>query len=146
MGLLDTIVGAALRGGLGQEHSQLLPGLLAQILGRTDLGSIGGLLAQLQQGGLGSQVSSWLGNGANMPLNPGQLRSALGDGRLAQMAQAAGIPSDQLTNILAQLLPGAVDHMSPNGKLQEPDADADSEPSPGASGSLEDQAGLKNIR
>ena len=43
------------------------------------------------EGGLDRQVASWLGNGANMAVSPEQLRSALGDGRLQQIGDSAGV-------------------------------------------------------
>jgi uncharacterized protein YidB (DUF937 family) len=42
-------------------------------------GGLGGLLAILQQGGLGDAAQSWVGNGANQPVSPQQLHSAFGD-------------------------------------------------------------------
>jgi uncharacterized protein YidB (DUF937 family) len=92
---------------------------LGQILGNTDLGSVGGLLQQLQKSGLGPQVSSWLGNGANLPISADQLRAALGDERVRQIAASFGIPIDQLLGQLSQHLPTAVDQMSPHGTLEE---------------------------
>jgi uncharacterized protein YidB (DUF937 family) len=89
------------------------------MLRNTDLGSVGGLLQQLQKSGLGPQVSSWLGNGANLPISADQLRAALGDERVRQIAASFGIPVDQLLGQLSQHLPAAVDQMSPHGTLEE---------------------------
>jgi len=147
MGLFDQIVSGALRGAMGQgggETGSLLPGLLGQVLGQTNLGSVGGLLAQLQQGGLGDQVASWLGNGANAAISPDQLRDALGSDRVRQMAQSAGLPVDQLLAVLAQHLPGTIDKMSPNGELDE-NAATEATQEEGAQGSLSDQAGLGDV-
>lgn len=145
MGLFDQIVSGALHGAMGQGESSLLPGLLGQLLGQTNLGGVGGLLTQLQQGGLGGEVASWLGNGANRAISPDQLRSALGDGHLQQMAQSAGLPADQLLAMLAQHLPGTIDQMSPNGALDENAASSDSQDDLQSGGSLADQAGLGDI-
>jgi uncharacterized protein YidB (DUF937 family) len=144
MGLLDGIVNA-LTGAMTQSGSQALPGALSQILGGTNLGNIGGLLAQLQQGGLDRQVASWLGSGSNMPVSPDQLRSALGDQHLQQMSSSAGLPIDELMKVLAHALPGAVDRMSPHGALQEPTSDGDGSEQ-GDAGSLAEQAGLSDIK
>ena len=107
------------------------------MLAKTDLGSVGGLLAMLQQGGLDRQVASWLSNGANMPLGTDQLRSALNADTLKQLGAASGLPIDQLLAMLSSQLPGTIDSMSPNGALEEPAA---------ASGDLSQQAGLDDIR
>jgi uncharacterized protein YidB (DUF937 family) len=147
MGLFDQIVSGALRGAMGQGgEGGLLPGMLGQLLGRTSLGGVGGLLSQLQQGGLGDQVSSWLGNGANAAISPDQLRNALGNEHLQQMARSAGLPVDQLLAMLAQHLPGAVDKMSPNGALDESAAtDGGAQDDAQGGGSLADQAGLGDV-
>jgi uncharacterized protein YidB (DUF937 family) len=146
MGLFDEIVSGALKGVMGQAEQSLLPGLLSQLLANTNLGSVGGLLQQLQQGGLGGQVASWLGNGANHAISPDQLRAALGNEHLQQMAQAAGLPIDKLLALLSQQLPQAVDKMSPNGTLQEPTQSEDAASDSAAGGDLADQAGLGDIK
>ena len=145
MGLFDQIISGALSGALGQAEQSALPGLLGQLLGQSNLGNIGGLLQQLEQGGLGKQVASWLSNGANLPVSPDQLRAALGNEQLQQLARQAGLPVDQLLAMLSQHLPQTVDRMSPNGTLQEPAAqepDADDEAPAAAGSSLAAQAGL----
>jgi uncharacterized protein YidB (DUF937 family) len=127
MGLLDDL-GGGLKGALGQMLGQAagqfeanaLPGLLTQVLGNTQLGSVGGLLAKLQEGGLGGQVSSWLGNGSNMPIGADQLRAALGNEQVQQIANSLGLPTDKILEVLSAHLPGAIDQMSPNGTLEEP--------------------------
>ena len=113
------ILGSALKGLAGQGGTGALSDILSQVLGKTNLGSVGGLLQQLQQSGLGPQVASWLGNGQNLPVSADQLKSALGDQHLRQLATQLGLPVDQLLGELSQHLPGAVDHMSPNGTLEE---------------------------
>jgi uncharacterized protein YidB (DUF937 family) len=146
MGLFDQIVSGALRGALGETEQSALPGLLGQLLGQTNLGNVGGLLQQLQQGGLGAEVSSWVGNGSNLPVSPDQLRSALGNEQLQQLARQAGLPVDQLLAMLSQHLPQTVDRMSPNGALQETETETDEDQSPAAAGgSLAAQAGLGDV-
>jgi uncharacterized protein YidB (DUF937 family) len=142
MGLFDEIVSGALKGVMGQGEQSLLPGLLSQLLANTSLGSVGGLLQQLQQGGLGNEVASWLGNGANHAISSDQLRAALGNEQLQQMAQSAGLPIDKLLAMLSQQLPQSVDQMSPDGSLQEPEQSQDGSP---GGGSLADQAGLGEV-
>jgi uncharacterized protein YidB (DUF937 family) len=114
------LVNSVLKGMSGQSgEASGLPAILSQILRNTDLGSVGGLLQQLQKSGLGPQVASWLGNGANLPVSADQLRAALGDEHVRQLAASFGIPVDQLLGQLSQHLPAAVDQMSPHGTLEE---------------------------
>ena len=84
----------------------------------TQMGGLQGVLDKLQQAGLGPQVSSWLGTGANQPITPEAIGNALGHGSLADMAGKIGISPDQLSQVLAHTLPGLVDKLSPNGQLQ----------------------------
>ena len=125
MGLFDQL-GSGLRGALGDLAGQLTgqleanaPGLLNRVLSNTDLGSVGGLLSKLQEGGLGNQVSSWLGNGANLSISPEQMREALGNERVQQIANSIGLPTDKILEMMSQYLPDTVDKMSPNGTLEE---------------------------
>jgi len=81
------------------------------------LGGLGGLLNKLQQGGLGDVTKSWVGSGQNQPVSPGQIGSALGPSIIKMLAQKSGIPEEELTKQLSQVLPGIVDKLTPNGRL-----------------------------
>jgi uncharacterized protein YidB (DUF937 family) len=116
MGLLDSLTGA-LGGSLGQVEAAAMPALISAVLAKTNLGDLQGLATQLQQGGLGNQVRSWLGNGANLPVSPDQLRSALGSDKVAQLAQHFGVSPDAALGLLSEHLPGVIDQASPDGAL-----------------------------
>ena len=116
MGLLDQFGG--LKGVLGSVAAAEGPTVLSAILAKTNLGGLQGLVDQLQQGGLGDQVKSWLSNGPNMKVSPDQIRAALGNDQVRQLAQRFGIPVDDVLKMLADNLPGVVDQASPNGKIQ----------------------------
>ena len=63
MGLLDSLgLGDTLKGALGQIEAAGLPALVNSVLAKTQYHDLNGLVAKLQQGGLGPQVQSWLGN------------------------------------------------------------------------------------
>jgi len=81
------------------------------------LGGLGGLLNKLQQGGLGNVTNSWVGSGQNQPVSPSQLGSALGPNIVKTISQMSGIPEEELTKQLSQVLPGVVDKLTPNGRL-----------------------------
>ncbi|WP_105984191.1 MULTISPECIES: YidB family protein [unclassified Brucella] len=83
-------------------------------------GGLGGLLDQLKQSGLGDKVDSWVGQGENHPIEPGQLGNAIGQTTLEQIAAHAGIDQQELLNQLSQVLPGLVDKLTANGQV--PDA------------------------
>jgi uncharacterized protein YidB (DUF937 family) len=104
-------------GNLLAEHQTQLGGLFQEAL--SGAGGYQGVLAKLEQAGLGQQVNSWLSTtGTNLPVSAGQIEAALGDQHLQQLAKSFGVPLDQIANLLAQHLPAAVDQASPNGTLQ----------------------------
>ena len=75
MGLFSNLnLGGALQGALGQIEAAAVPALINAVLEKTQYHDINGLVAALQKGGLGPQVQSWLGNGANMPITVAQLK------------------------------------------------------------------------
>ena len=117
MGLFDNL-SSAVKGLAGQAETAALPALLSAALARTDLKDMQGLLNKLQQSGLGKQVSSWLGDGKNLPITADQLRAALGNEQIQQLAAHFGLPVDKILATVAEQLPGIVDQMSPKGKLQ----------------------------
>lgn len=80
-------------------------------------GGVNGILAQLNQAGLGEQVASWIGTGRNLPVSAEQIQSALSNEQLRSLANAFGVDIDNLPQLLAQHLPQAVDKASPNGVL-----------------------------
>jgi uncharacterized protein YidB (DUF937 family) len=117
MGLFDQI-GGALKGALSSELAANGPALLNAALAKTDMGDLQGLVEKLQQGGLGNQVKSWLGDGQNIGISPEQIQSALSNDQLRQLAAHFGIPVDAVSKLLAEHLPAAVDQASPDGTLR----------------------------
>lgn len=119
MGILDSLENSPVfKGALGQLEAAIIPVVLSEVLGSKDgQGGLSAIVAKLQQAGLGEQVKSWIGNGQNLPITAEQLQQALGSDTAKQLAARFHIPLDQLSQVLAQQLPQAVDHASPNGTL-----------------------------
>jgi uncharacterized protein YidB (DUF937 family) len=117
MGIFDNLAGG-LKAVLGQVKAAAVPGLISGALAKTNFGNLQGLIDQLQQGGLNTQVQSWLGGGANMQVSPAQLEAALGSEQVRQLAGHFGVPVDAALKMLAEHLPAAVDQASPNGTLE----------------------------
>jgi uncharacterized protein YidB (DUF937 family) len=119
MGLLDNLgLGDMLKGLLGQAESAGLPVMINTILAQTQYHDLNGLVAALQKGGLGAQVQSWLGPGANLPITEEQLKAVLGNSQVQDFARHLGLPVDETLKALAQYLPDIVDKASPNGTLK----------------------------
>lgn len=111
MGLLDQLGGMLNQGG-NNDFVGAITNLIDQ------QGGLGGLAQQLQNGGLGDIVSSWVGTGANLPVSAEALQQALGSEQISQIAARLGLSPDQAAGGLAQLLPQVVDKLTPNGQIE----------------------------
>jgi uncharacterized protein YidB (DUF937 family) len=99
-----------LKGGLG--------GLLAGgAAGSVISGGLGDLLKQLQQNGHGETANSWVGNGPNKQIAPGDLASALGADQINSLVSQSGLSRDELLSGLSKMLPDVVNHLTPDGRL-----------------------------
>ena len=81
------------------------------------LGGLTDLIGKLSAGEVAPQVNSWVGQGANQPVQPGQLGSALGQNVLAELSQRTGMSQQELLNQLSTVLPQIINHMTPNGRM-----------------------------
>jgi uncharacterized protein YidB (DUF937 family) len=82
-------------------------------------GGLPGLIQAFQANGLGDVVSSWIGTGPNQPISASQIQSVLGSDAVKQLAARMGISPDAMSARLADVLPGAIDTLTPDGKLPE---------------------------
>jgi uncharacterized protein YidB (DUF937 family) len=113
MGLLDSL-GSVVQDVMAGKQIDLL-GVAEQAL--SNAGGVNGILGQLQQAGLGDQVSSWISKGQNLPISAEQISSALSHPQLQSLASSFGVDLEQVPALLAQHLPAAVDAASPDGVL-----------------------------
>ncbi|MHA7681822.1 YidB family protein [Cupriavidus sp. PET2-C1] len=124
-GLLGGLMGGGAAGGApgGLDLGGLLGGLLGgQAGGAPELGAaaagIGALQQVLAQAGLGEQVNSWIGTGANQPVSPSALASALGGtGALESLAEKTGLSQDDVAAHLSEGLPELIDKLTPQGQV-----------------------------
>lgn len=125
MGLLDSVLGAALGGGQQQSGTAALIHVVAGLLanagqgGANGLGGLAGLAEQFQRGGLGDVMNSWIGTGQNQPVSPDQLGSVLGDDLLDKLTRQTGLNPGDLLGQLSQVLPQMVDQATPEGRIPE---------------------------
>ncbi len=75
------------------------------------------ILEQLNAGGLGDQVQSWIGKGGNLPVSAEQIEQVLGLGPLADIAERFGIDPANAAQQVSAMLPGLIDQLMPDGKL-----------------------------
>ncbi|GLQ52652.1 YidB family protein [Dyella flava] len=95
-----------------------LVGVAGQLI--QEAGGIQGLASTLQQHGLGDAVQSWIGNDANQAISGDQLNQVLQkaglDSVVCNAASKFGVDPGELMNQVAQVLPHAVDHATPDGQ------------------------------
>ena len=68
---------------------------------------------------MGGLVSSWVGNGENLPISDDQVNQVLGSDRLEQVASSAGVSPDEAKSAIAQILPHLVERLTPGDKIPE---------------------------
>ncbi len=130
-GMLGQILGGVLGGGGGRQQVQpsALQSILQQILGGSGQGSGGqggglsDLLSRFQSAGAGEQANSWVGTGANQPVSPDQVGTAFSPEQIQGWADQAGTTPDHMRQVLAEALPHAVDHVTPNGQAPSQNTD-----------------------
>ena len=105
MGLLDGLLG----GVIGAEMITVVNGLIEKH------GGIQGIVAQLEQQGLGGTVRSWVGTGANQPITADQVHQAFGADTVKQLAARVGMTPEDLAAKLSTILPQAIDKLTPGG-------------------------------
>jgi uncharacterized protein YidB (DUF937 family) len=107
MGMFDGIIG----GLVGAEMASVVNGLIEKH------GGVQGIVAQLEQQGLGGTVRSWIGTGPNQPISPDQVHQAFGPDLIKQLAARAGMSPEDLAAKLSQALPQAMDKLTPGGTV-----------------------------
>lgn len=105
--MFDGVLG----GVVGAEMATVVNGVIQKH------GGVQGIVSQLESQGLGNTVKSWVGPGANEPISADQLHAALRPDALTQLATELGIPPQELSAKLAQVLPQAIDKLTPAGTV-----------------------------
>jgi uncharacterized protein YidB (DUF937 family) len=107
MGMFDGLLG----GVVGAEMATVVSGLIEKH------GGVQGVITQLEQQGLGATARSWIGTGANLPITADQIHQAFGSDTVKAMAAKVGLSPDVLAAKLSQILPGAIDKLTPAGTI-----------------------------
>jgi uncharacterized protein YidB (DUF937 family) len=107
MGMFDGLIG----GIVGAGMVSVVNGILEKH------GGLQGVVNEFEKNGLGHTVSSWVSTGPNQPISPDQVHNVVGPELLQQLAAKSGLSVQDLAQKLAQVLPDAVDKLTPNGVI-----------------------------
>ena len=124
--LLGGILGGGSAGGSsssGLGGNPMLRMLLPIVASMLMNGGLQKILGRLQQGG-SSKGQSWVSAGPNEPADADDIKAALDEQELAQIAQQLGVSEDEAAEAVAQVLPDVVDQATPDGELPD-DAELD---------------------
>jgi uncharacterized protein YidB (DUF937 family) len=132
MGLLDSVIGALANAQPGVQPpapgaTQGTPGsvLLSTVIAMlangqqaqgAGVGGLGDLIGRFTQGGMGDVIGSWIGHGQNAPISGDQLSKVLGSDVIGQIAAQLGLSHADTATQLSQMLPEAVDRLTPQGQ------------------------------
>jgi uncharacterized protein YidB (DUF937 family) len=110
-------LGDLLRGGLGGLGGLLAGGAAGGILS----GGLGGLLQQFQQNGQGEAANSWVSRGPNQDISESDLARSIGSEDIDALSRHTGLSREDLLSGLRRELPGAIDELTPDGRVPTPD-------------------------
>ncbi len=107
MGLFDGLLGGIVGAGMVSVVSDIIE----------KHGGLQGVVSQFEKNGLGATVKSWVGTGPNQKISPDEVQRALGPDLLQQLSAKSGLSVQELTQKLSQVLPQAVDKLTPDGAI-----------------------------
>ena len=111
MSVLDQLSKQVAGDGNAQKVVQKVGPLLEQV------GGIDGLVQKFESAGLGNVAKSWIEPGTNQSVSPEQVKEALGPQQVEQIANEAGVSTDEAAAGLSKVLPEAVDNVTPSGQV-----------------------------
>jgi uncharacterized protein YidB (DUF937 family) len=116
--------GGSRGGGLGGSAlggNTMLRMLLPLVASLLMNGGLQKILGRLQASGKGDKGQSWVSSGPNEPVDAADVREALDDEELAEIARQLGVSDDEAAQAVAQVLPDVVDQATPEGELPDDD-------------------------
>lgn len=107
MGLLDGLLGGIVGAGMATVVNQIID----------KHGGLQGVVSEFERNGFGPTVQSWVSTGPNQPISGDDMHKVIGGDLLQQLSAKTGMSVQELTQKLAQVLPQAVDKLTPNGVI-----------------------------
>ena len=108
-----------LKSALSGNQNDLLSVVMSVIGGQKD--GLSGLVSQFGSNGVEDLIQSWIGIGDNKSISASQLTDVLGADKIGEIASKMGTDSDSVLSQLIDILPQAVDKLTPDGSIPEDD-------------------------
>ena len=101
-------------------NSGSVTSVLGSLLSGSDgQANLGGIIAAMQGKGLGAIAESWLGDGDNADISTDQVREAIGNDKITEMASQLNTDEGSLLDGLKVALPQIIDKSSSGGSLMD---------------------------
>jgi uncharacterized protein YidB (DUF937 family) len=107
-------------GGLGGGGGSPLAMLAPVVTGMLAGGGLSKLMSGMQAAGLEDKARSWISSETNKPISADEVKKVVDPKQIAQLATQADVSHDEAAGLIAQALPAAVNHVTPEGTV--PDA------------------------
>jgi len=107
MSMLDGLLGGAVGAGVMTAVNHVLE----------QHGGLQGVIGEFQKKGFGPTVQSWIGTGQNEPISADDVHHVFGADTIQQIAQKVGMSPSELAAKLSQVLPAAIDKLTPHGEV-----------------------------
>ena len=123
MGLFDGALGNLVNSALGNSQNitqnplQSNNALLVVMTLIQDHGGLSKVLEMFNQNGFEKEVSSWVGNEANLPIIAQHVQQVFSSEALQGVASKLNISTDEACGVIAKILPTLVNHLTPEGNV-----------------------------
>lgn len=116
MGILDNITNAL---GGKSDGSPEEKNIIDSAMDLFKSGGLNNMLKSFENNGLGNIISSWIGKGENLPVSGDQIKKTVDSSFIQDIAKKLGLSEEKASQKIADVLPGLVDKLTPDGKIPE---------------------------
>ncbi len=92
--------------------SNAITDALSNLLGGENGIDLSSFASKLSDSNLGEIVSSWFGNGENMPISMDDITDLLGSDKVAEFASSLGLSEESAKGALSEVIPNLVDKVT----------------------------------
>ena len=118
--LLGGLTGGGSSGGGGSSMAGMagLAAAMAPMVGGfLKSGGLDKLLSGFKEEGMEKEAASWVGTGTNEPISAKQVEQVVDSDKIDEVATELGVSHDQAATVLADVIPGVVDAVTPAGQV-----------------------------